>query len=239
MSEIQTTFKRFEKKYLLNAEQYNKLVSVINGHMKIDEYGKHTICNIYYDTDDFYLVRNSIEKPVYKEKLRLRSYGIPTEGTNVFVEIKKKYDGIVYKRRITMPLRDAYIYLSQRITTDTSQIKKEIDYFMSHYNPVPKVYVAYDRIAYYSEDDPDLRITFDSNIRYREDDLYLEHGDHGIQLLKKDSYLMELKIAGAIPLYLARALSESEIYPTSFSKYGNIYKTQLNDGGLNYVRKYS
>ena len=239
MAKDQAVFKRYEKKYLMNEEQYKALTAIIDGHMKVDKYGKHTICNIYFDTPDFYLIRRSIDKPVYKEKLRLRSYGIPTKDSKVFVELKKKYKGVVYKRRITMPLKEAYRYLTQGITTDTSQIKKEIDYFMGYYHPVPKMYIAYDRIAYFSEQDPNFRITFDSDIRYREDDLYLESGDHGEYLLDKGYHLMELKIVGAIPLWLTHALTELRIYPTSFSKYGNIYKKLLTHGGSNYVRKYS
>lgn len=239
MAKDQTIFKRYEKKYLLDEAQYSALTSVISEYMKVDKYGKHTICNIYFDTPDFYLIRRSIDKPMYKEKLRLRSYGIPDKDSKVFVELKKKYKGIVYKRRITMSLKDAYRYLTQGITTDTSQIKKEIDYFMNYYHPVPKMYIAYDRIAYFCESDPDFRITFDSDIRYRSNDLYLENGDHGECLLEKGFHLMELKIVGAIPLWLTHALTELKIYPTSFSKYGNIYKTQLINGGTNYVRKYS
>lgn len=232
---IQTVFKRYEKKYMLNKEQYERLTAVINEHMKVDRYGKHTICNLYFDTDDYRLIRTSIEKPVYKEKLRLRSYGIPDHDTKVFLEIKKKYDGIVYKRRISFPLRDAYTYLNddtRKMSTADTQIKKEIDYFISYYHPVPKMYIAYDRVAYFCEKDNDFRITFDSDIRYRKDDLFLEHGDHGVLLLDKDMYLMELKIAGAIPLWLTRAMSELKIYPTSFSKYGSIYKKLFTEGEL-------
>lgn len=228
MANVQSVFKRYEKKYLLDAVQYQKLIKVINEHMKPDKYGKHTICNIYFDTPDFRLIRTSIEKPVYKEKLRLRSYGIPTEDSTVFVEIKKKYDGIVYKRRITMSLRDAYRYLFNGIRTpENSQIKREIDYFISYYRPIPKMYIAYDRVAYFCEEDPNFRITFDSDIRYRDSDLYLEHGDYGENLIDGEYHLMELKIAGAIPLWLTHALSEFKIYPASFSKYGNIYKKEL------------
>lgn len=228
MADVQSVFKRYEKKYLLDAVQYQKLIKVINEHMKPDKYGRHTICNIYFDTPDFRLIRTSIEKPVYKEKLRLRSYGIPNEDSTVFVEIKKKYDGIVYKRRITMSLRDAYRYLFNGIRApENSQIKREIDYFISYYRPIPKIYIAYDRVAYFCEEDPNFRITFDSDIRYRDSDLYLEHGDYGENLLDGEYHLMELKIAGTIPLWLTHALSEFKIYPPSFSKYGNIYKKEF------------
>jgi len=231
MAGVQTVFKRYEKKYMLNQSQYEQLTAVINKHMQIDQYGKHTICNIYFDTDDYRLIRTSIEKPKYKEKLRLRSYGIPTLDSKVFLEIKKKFDGIVYKRRISFPLKDAYTYLADgTYPKEDTQIKKEIDYFIHFYRPVPKMYIAYDRIAYFCEEDSNFRITFDSNIRYRKDDLLLEHGDHGDVLLGEDMHLMELKIAGAIPLWLVKTMSELKIYPTSFSKYGTIYKKLFTEG---------
>ncbi len=231
MAGVQTVFKRYEKKYMLNQSQYEQLTAIIGEHMQIDQYGKHTICNIYFDTDDYRLIRTSIEKPKYKEKLRLRSYGIPTLDSKVFLEIKKKFDGIVYKRRISFPLRDAYTYLTDgTYSRENTQIKKEIDYFLSFYRPVPKMYIAYDRIAYFCEEDSNFRITFDSNIRYRKDDLFLEHGDHGDVLLDEDMHLMELKIAGAIPLWLVKSMSELKIYPTSFSKYGTIYKKLFTEG---------
>lgn len=233
MAGVQTVFKRYEKKYMLNQSQYEQLTTAINEHMKIDQYGRHTICNIYFDTDDYRLIRTSIDKPEYKEKLRLRSYGIPTPDSKVFLEIKKKFDGIVYKRRISFPLRDAYTYLADgTYPKEDTQIKKEIDYFISFYRPAPKMYIAYDRIAYFCEDDANFRITFDSNIRYRKEDLFLEHGDHGDVLSGEDMHLMELKIAGAIPLWLVHAMSDLKIYPTSFSKYGTIYKKLFTEGEL-------
>ena len=233
MAGVQTVFKRYEKKYMLDKNQYEQLTNVINDHMKVDEYDKHTICNIYFDTDDYRLIRTSIEKPKYKEKLRLRSYGIPTLDSKVFLEIKKKFDGIVYKRRISFSLQDAYTYLAEgTYPKEDIQIKKEIDYFISYYRPMPKMYIAYDRIAYFCEEDDHFRITFDSNIRYRRDDLLLEHGTHGDVLLDESLHLMELKIAGAIPLWLVHAMSDLKIYPTSFSKYGTIYKKLFTEGEL-------
>ena len=134
--------------------------------MKMDNYGEHTICNLYFDTDDYELIYSSIEKPVYKEKLRLRSYGVPEKNSKVFLELKKKYQGIVYKRRVEMTFQEAINYLSQGIHPDCdSQILKEIDYFKNFYHPVPKVIIAYDRIAYAGIEDKELRITFDKNTR--------------------------------------------------------------------------
>lgn len=219
------TFKRVEKKYLLNKKQYEKLQERLEPYMQLDEYGLHTICNIYYDTDQFDLIRTSIEKPPYKEKLRLRSYGVPKEGGKVFLEIKKKFKGVVYKRRISLTLEEAEAYLDKGGTLPRDgQIEREIDYFVKFYNPKPKMYIAYDREAYFGKEDNSLRITFDQNIRSREEDLQLEMGDAGKLLLDREYRLMEIKVSGAFPMWLARMLSELEIYPTSFSKYGNIYK---------------
>lgn len=228
MAATNYVFKRVEKKYLLSEEKYGRLLECLDEYMCMDEYGKHTISNIYFDTDTYELISHSIEKPSYKEKLRLRSYGIPNKQSKVFVELKKKYDGVVYKRRISLKLSEAEAYLYHGIKPDkNSQILKEIDYFIKFYQTKPKLYLAYDRIAYYGKEDSSVRITFDHNIRSREYDLDLSKGDYGIPLLNEDQYLMEVKVAGAMPIWMARLFSELEIYPTSFSKYGNIYKQRL------------
>lgn len=228
MAKTNYVFQRVEKKFLLSKEKYNLLLERLEPHMSMDEYGQHTIGNIYYDTDTYELISHSIEKPAYKEKFRIRSYGVPNEDSKVFLEIKKKYDGIVYKRRISLSLAEAKAYLNfgKRPRKET-QILKEIDYFIAYYHPSPKVYIAYDRVAYFGKEDPEVRITFDHNIRSRQYDLDLKAGDYGDKLLNEDQYLMEVKVPGAMPLWLAHIFSELEIYPSSFSKYGNIYKQTI------------
>lgn len=222
------TFERIEKKYLLSGKEYELLRNRLLPYMKMDQYGLHTICNIYFDTANYELARASIEKPVYKEKLRLRSYGIPTDNSKVFLEIKKKYKGIVYKRRVSMTLEEAVRYLRHGIRPAMdNQILREIDYFLHFYKPVPKVYLAYDRIALYGITDSDIRITFDQNVRSRLTDLDLAKGDHGKYILDTDSVLMEIKVPAAYPLWLASILSDLGIYPVSFSKYGTVYKENL------------
>ena len=121
-------FQRTEKKYVLRQEQFCNLQIGINKRMKQDEYGHHTICNIYFDTDCFDLIRTSLEKPLYKEKLRIRSYGIPTENGKVFLELKKKYDGVVYKRRQECSWKDAkrYLILNEQLRQST-QILNELE----------------------------------------------------------------------------------------------------------------
>ena len=225
---VQTSFKRYEKKYLLSVAQQKALLEGMMKYMKPDRFGKTTNCNVYYDTDDWELIRKSIEKPVYKEKLRVRSYGVPQTGEDVFIEIKKKYDGVVYKRRAAIASEYAGRYLAgdNRLAPD-SQIGREIAWFQSRYRAKPKVYIAYDRTSFAGREDPELRITFDRNIRFRDYALDLRAGDFGTDMLPAGTVLMEIKIPGTAPLWLAQLLSELKIRPASFSKYGFYYKTYV------------
>lgn len=229
---IQTVFKRYEKKYLLSPMQYSFLKKHLDQILQVDTYGLHTICSIYFDTDDYSLIRSSLEKPVYKEKLRLRSYGIPKDTQDtVFLELKKKYKGVVYKRRCSMELCECQRYLHNQLRpANDGQILHEIDWFQHYWHTTPKVFLAYDRIAMFSPDNPDLRITFDQNIRWRNTQLTLSDGDWGYPLLsgdQKDCILMEIKIPNAMPLWLSSLLDEAGIYPTSFSKYGFCYQNYI------------
>lgn len=223
MSDI-CIFKRIEKKYFLTTEKYKELLSLLGNKVTLDKYGKHTICNIYLDTENFLLIRNSIDAKVYKEKLRLRSYGTPSDGDHVFLEIKKKFDGVVYKRRVVISHAQAMEYLRGGEKPESSQIMEEIDYAMKLYRPSPAVVLCYEREAYKVEGFPNVRLTFDTNVRYRTDDLLLSHGSGGKRIVSEDSVLLEIKTDGAMPMFLSRALSELEIYPSSFSKYATAYR---------------
>ena len=223
---FQTVFKRYELKYMLTLEQKEKILKAMSPYMELDKYGRTTIRNIYFDTDDYRLIRRSIEKPVYKEKLRIRSYSQAEPQGTVFVELKKKYDKVVYKRRLALRERDAMAWLNREAACPTdSQISREIDYFSDHYgNPAPKVFLSYDREAYYDRGGSDFRVTFDSNIKSRQTDLSLCSPDYGTPILPEGRVLMELKCSGGIPLWMVRVLSEERIYKTSFSKYGTAYR---------------
>ncbi len=223
---VQTVFKRYEKKYLLSSEKEARFLKAIENRMELDKYGEHTICNIYFDTPDYDLIRRSIEHPIYKEKLRLRSYGVPKDGdSKVFVEIKKKFDGIVYKRRVQMTLNEAENYLYKGIHPDKdTQILRELDWFLKMNNVQPAVFLAYDRRAYAGIEDPQFRLTLDKNIRCRKKQLHLIDGAVGEKILEDDLTLMEIKIPGVMPLWMAGILSELEIRPVSISKYGTYYK---------------
>lgn len=221
-------FKRVEKKYMLTPAQYEEFLKTIQDHMVLDEYGLSKICNIYFDTETDELVRLSNEKPVYKEKLRLRSYGIPGENDKVYLELKKKYKDVVYKRRISLTLLEAEDYLLRGIRPEKdSQILREIDYFIHFHKTVPKLYLAYDRTAWYGREDADFRMTFDSHIRSRRNHLSLSFGDVADELFEEEYWLLEIKSAGAYPLWLVRKMEELGLYPVSFSKYGAIYKKEI------------
>ncbi|MBQ8408711.1 MAG: polyphosphate polymerase domain-containing protein [Clostridia bacterium] len=222
----QSVFKRYELKYMLTLEQKEKILQEIKRYMELDKYGRTTIRNIYFDTDNYRLIRRSMDKPHYKEKLRIRSYCKVQKGSTVFVELKKKYDGVVYKRRISMSEEEAISWVCMgNGCSKQNQISREIDYFMDFYGSLtPKVFLSYEREAYYCRDGGDLRITFDDNILARTEALSLEEDVFGTALLDKDKVLMEIKCSGGIPFWLARALSENKIYKASFSKYGTAYE---------------
>jgi len=224
-----TVFERTEKKYRLSPEQYEKVLVGMLEHMKVDDYGLTTICSVYYDDHCDRLIRTSIQKPVYKEKLRLRAYGIPDEDTTVYVELKKKFKGVVYKRRVGMKLSDAERYLSgEEPVGEPSQILSEITWVRDFYKPKPRAYIAYDRIALECPGNSRLRVTFDSNIRARSDNLSLACGDRGQPLLNDSERIMEIKAPGAMPLWMCDLLNSNGVYPTRFSKYGTYYQSLIN-----------
>lgn len=218
-------FKRVEKKYVLTREQHEALMPVIDEYMCGDAYGRSTIYNIYFDTPTHALIRASIDKPVYKEKLRLRCYKQPDDGTTAFVEIKKKYRGIVYKRRISMSYRDAINFTCKGMPPDhDSQIAHEIEWLLGYYDRIsPAMVLTYDRVAFFAKDNPELRITFDTNLLSRDYDFDLSLGAYGKSLLGEGECLMEVKIPDSMPLWLAHKFDELKIFPTSFSKYGSAY----------------
>ncbi len=229
MSCYQEVFKRIEKKYLLDENKYEQLLSRINSKIVSDKYGECTICNVYFDTPNHFLIRNSIEKPNYKEKLRVRSYGVPNSCDTVFVELKKKYNGVVYKRRVDMSLEQAKKFTDFKIGPKKNpQIEKELAWVMNYYKDIqPALFLSYDRLAFNAKDDSSLRITFDSNVIYRDKALELDKGVWGTKFFDNNERIMEIKTHSALPIWLCEILSDLEIYPTSFSKYGTAYSQIL------------
>lgn len=217
-------FKRVEKKYLLTPQQHDMLLKRWKDYIEPDVFPHSQISNIYYDTPDDVLIRKSIEKPYYKEKFRMRAYGEISLDSDVFLELKKKYKGVVYKRRIRLPLTKAKKFLEEGIAPEEdSQILREIDYCVKWNHLIPRIFIYYERDSYRAIENPDIRITFDTKIQSRRDKLELESNLRGELLEPEEFWVMEIKVPMAYPLWLSRTLSELQIYPVSFSKYGQIY----------------
>ena len=237
MAEPIVVMKRYELKYLLDAEQTAFLMKRLEGHMQLDQYGRTSIASLYYDTPSYQLIRTSVEKPPFKEKIRLRSYGLATLESPVYLELKRKTEGIVYKRRVqsTIPLVEKFFAGSGDICAG-GQINREITYFRDYYGAlVPACLIIYDREAFF-EPDGDLRLTIDHNPRYRVDHLDLTYSMEGIPLRPPGHTILEIKVQEAMPLWLTKILSDGQIYKNSFSKYGEAFRQQLTGvGGQNLI----
>lgn len=235
----QTVFQRYELKYLLTLSQYEALLAEMEPHMTEDVYGHSSIRNLYLDTPDFRLIRRSLEKPVYKEKLRLRSYGKAGMDQDIFVEVKKKYCAEVFKRRLALPQTRALACLRREAPWPQTQIGAELSYAVSFYHDLaPAVFLSYERDAFRAADGSAFRVTFDTAICYRREALTLEAEPWGTALLPQDQVLMELKAGGGVPMWMVRALSRMRLYQTTFSKYGAAYQhicSQSQGGFLRYA----
>ena len=222
----QSSFKRYELKYLLAPEEKQKILQAMAPYMQLDQFGRSEIRNLYFDTDSFRLIRRSLEKPVYKEKLRIRSYRPVGPEEPVYVELKKKYKSVVYKRRILLPQQQALDWLAGEIPApENTQIAREIQYFLQYYETLhPTVFLSYEREAYYSLDGSDFRVTFDDTIQSRQTELSLQAPAGGDLLLPKGKVLMEIKTSGGFPLWMTAVLTQNRIFKTSFSKYGTAYQ---------------
>lgn len=226
---FQTVFKRYEMKFMISSEQRKTVLDAISPYMELDRYGRTTIRNVYLDTENFRLIRRSIEKPAYKEKIRIRSYEQATSYSTVFVELKKKYEKVVYKRRLPLLEQEAteWVCGNSPCPVDT-QISREIDYFIGHYGKLrPSVFLSYEREAFYDKGGGDFRVTFDDNILCRTEDVNLCSPVYGKAILPDGKVLMELKCSGGIPLWMVDILSKERIYKTSFSKYGTAYTSMI------------
>lgn len=237
------SFCRYEKKFLVSSDTAKRFIEKIAPYVSADPYcigGKeYAISNIYFDTDDNSVIEHSLSKPKYKEKLRVRSYGVPDNDSKVFIELKKKVNGLTLKRRAKLTLQEMYEYFESGKRPDdlkyiNRQVLSEIDYYLKCQDVKPKIYIAYDRTAYFANDDNSIRISIDRNIRTRRYDLRLDSGDYGDDLLDRwvkykgleieDPRLIEIKVSNAFPLWLVNALSSEQMRMRAFSKYGNEYK---------------
>jgi hypothetical protein len=219
--------KRYELKYIISGEQESFLKAKLKGHLYPDEFGKTSIASLYYDTPDYRFIRLSNDKPMFKEKLRLRSYGLADNNSPVFLELKRKAYGVVYKRRIRSTIQAVEDFINgESDDLGEGQINKELSYFISQNKLIPSCLIIYDRTAYY-EPNGDLRLTIDNNPRFRLSDLDLRISMQGEPLLPDGHSILEVKVQGAMPLWLSKILDEGKMYKTGFSKYGEAYKRLL------------
>lgn len=229
------TFKRYEDKFIISTEQFERLKEKLKGKTELDAFcknGSYPILNIYFDREDNEVIRRSTEKPYYKEKLRLRSYGTPDgDSYPIFLELKKKIGGIVNKRRADLTYGEALRFLENGEKPETAdymtgQVLCEIENFMQRhmYKIRPAAFLCYNRTAMFGIKDSSFRLTFDSDITARRENVSLTGGCWGERLLPEGEYLMEVKFAGAMPLQFAAILSDLKIYSRSFSKIGTEYK---------------
>ena len=227
-----STFKRYEKKFILTEWQRDKLLAMIDCYMKPDRYclngNSYAINNTYYDTLNNEIIHNSLTSSFYKEKLRLRSYNLlSSPNDTVFLEIKKKICGVVSKRRAAMKLWEAERFIATGEKPQSKnyldlQVINEIEFFLYRNNVQPKVFITYDRYALFGRDNADFRLTIDSNICAKRNAY-----DFNIPIIENDLYIMEIKIADSIPLWLSHIISELEIKRISFSKYGTEYRNHV------------
>lgn len=223
---IIVVMRRSELKYHLSKEQLAFFKNNIEEHMRVDKYGLTTIFSIYFDTPTFTLINKSIERPKYKEKIRVRSYGLTNETSPVFLEIKRKNDGVVYKRRIVTTESQVNSFLNENDELNKTQIGRELVAFKEKYGSLePKYLIISDRIAYI-KDNSDVRVTLDFNPRYRIDNLNLHSSSEGIPLLEEGDAILEIKVQNSIPIWLTKILTEGKIYKTTFSKVGNAHKRE-------------
>ena len=220
------SFKRVELKYLITQNELNQLLKKLKSKIIKDQYYKSTICNLYFDNDNYDFIQKSNEKPIYKEKIRLRSYNTPTLSDYVYLEVKQKYNHLVSKKRYKLKLSDYNEYHNKFLDLDNSYTLKEIDNIIKKGNLKPKIFIAYNRTSYKTKEDG-IRITFDTDLRYRKDNLSLEYGSQGKLFFDKRVYIMEIKTINTMPIWLINVFNELKIFPLSFSKYGEIYQKGL------------
>ncbi len=232
-------FRRYEKKFPMDADTVERLLPTLRQHMEPDKFcvngQTYHICNLYFDTPGNDVIRESLQHPYYKEKLRLRSYGPPrSPDAPVFLELKKKVNGIVTKRRSKLCYGEAITFLdSGRIPSGADymqrQVLEEIRYYLSHKDVTPTTLIRYDRMAWFDRSDSSFRLTFDSNLCHQRGQIALPSAGAGSLLFPPEFRLMEVKVSNAYPLWFARLLSEENIRRHSFSKYGAAYKAYLRD----------
>ena len=227
------SFRRIEKKYIVTEEQKRALIAIISEYMDLDPFCKnestYRIQNIYYDTPTNELISLSVRKPRYKQKLRARKY----LGTQqYYLEIKKKCEGVVGKRRLSVTKEELDDFILRGIKPKResfidNHVIGEIEYLLSLYKVEPSTFISYERLGFFARDDHELRVTFDNKIHAKRNNFEWDQDDYEVDLLEEGLYVLEIKYIQNFPLWLVKALSKLKIYPHSFSKYGTEYLRRI------------
>ena len=220
---MQSIFKRYEQKYLITETQAAVVEAVLSQRMVPDQFDAYCVQNLYFDTANWDVIRTSMQRPYYKEKLRLRSYGTSDAAAPIFLELKKKYAGVSYKRRVVLPKGALSQPLKEVLAKDPSQIARELDFYLKSTEVTPRLFVSYRRKAFADKEDAGLRVTLDSELRYRPDQLHFRQPEEGRLILPGAYRLLEIKTPTSIPLWLVRLCSDNEIFSGSYSKYAACY----------------
>lgn len=228
-----STFCRKEMKFLITEEQMHVLLKETAAYFDYDAFcpngSWYLIRNIYMDTEQNQLIHLSTMGPTYKEKVRIRKYGTyDDQKDSYYLEMKKKAEGIVFKRRVHFTKEDLDTFLKNKQVLNgynafSQQVMKEFIYLFEQYEIAPKLFLSYERLALKGKEEPTLRMTFDRNILTRRDNFEFDKAG-GDALLKPHQIIMEIKFENAMPLWLAHLLASHQIYKTSFSKYGHEYQ---------------
>ena len=226
--QIQTNFQRVETKYILDRATLARLEAEMHAYLIPDDYATSTISNIYFDNDDFQMIQDSIARRGGREKLRMRTYAAkPTKDSQVFLEIKKKSEDVGFKYRLDSNLTSVVNYIEKGLADQTisdERVKTEVALLQERYAGLKaKMVISYDRYSMKGSEDKKVRVTVYSNIRFRDYDVDLTLGRHGWPLLEGNKVIMEIKVPGQYPTWLAAILNKYGLVEQSFSKYGKAY----------------
>lgn len=232
-------FTRREQKYLITIEQYEELVERMAPYMRPDKNGIdgfYTVTSLYFDSYDHQIYFETKNKLKFRQKLRLRVYDDAGTNDTAFFEVKQKHKKVVNKRRMLLPLNEAYRYLREDgdqlledYESSNQQVFREVDHFRNLYHLHPEMIISYDRQALHAIDNPNFRVTFDLNLRCRNYDLYLEHGPYGKNFIDPNLVVLEVKVDHSVPLWLTRVLQDLECEQRSASKYCTSFETLRSD----------
>jgi len=220
-------FDRWELKYVVTVKQMYQLMHALKNYVVLDENGDdglYKIKSIYYDSHDFKFYHEKMNGNKYRQKVRLRGYNNVAYNDDVYFEIKQRYNTTVQKRRAELKLSDAYELMKHPLDAEQYADKKrivldEIRYLSSMHALEAKAIVSYDRKAYMGKYEDGLRITFDTNLKCRKENLNLEEYHKEKYFVHPSLAVLEIKTNEKVPIWLVSLIQRFEIEAHRVSKY--------------------